>query len=160
MATPIDVKPESDKELVLARLIDAPRDKVFRAWTDPQLLAQWFAPRPWTVPNVKFDMHAGGSTTLTMRSPEGQEFTYPGLILEVVPNEKIVMTDAFTEAWVPSERHFMTTTITFENAGDGKTRYIARVRHPTVEMREEHEKMGFHEGWGICANQLEEVAQR
>lgn len=54
----------------------------------------------------------------------------------------------------------MTAIITFEDVGGGKTKYTARARHGTVADREQHEKMGFHEGWGICADQLAEVAAK
>jgi uncharacterized protein YndB with AHSA1/START domain len=145
--------PASDRELVLSRLIDAPREKVYRAWTEPELVKQWFAPRPWTTPAVELDVRPGGTSLVVMRSPEGQDMPNPGVFLEVVPNERLVITDAYTRAWEPSEKPFMTVIITFENEG-GKTRYTARARHWTVADREEHEKMGFHEGWGQCADQL------
>jgi uncharacterized protein YndB with AHSA1/START domain len=88
-----------------------------------------------------------------MRSPEGDEFPNPGVYLEVVENERLVLTDAYTRAWEPSEKPFFTLVLTFEDEG-GKTRYTARARHWTVADRENHEKMGFHEGWGQCADQL------
>jgi uncharacterized protein YndB with AHSA1/START domain len=88
-----------------------------------------------------------------MRGPDGHEFPNRGVYLEVVPNERLVSTDAYTEAWQPSGRPFMTVILTFENEA-GKTRYTARVRHWTVAAREEHEKMGFHVGWGRCTDQL------
>ncbi|NRP71942.1 hypothetical protein ILFOPFJJ_02835 [Ensifer psoraleae] len=148
-----DMKPTDDRELVLTRLIDAPREKVYRAWTEADLLKQWFAPLPWTTPNAELDVRPGGSNRIVMRSPEGQDFPNFGVYLEVVPNEKLVVTDAFTEAWKPSEKPFMTVILTFEDEG-GKTRYTARVRHWTTADREAHEKMGFHQGWGQCADQL------
>jgi uncharacterized protein YndB with AHSA1/START domain len=143
----------ADRELVLTRLIDAPREKLYRAWTDPELLKQWFAPKPWTTPVVELDVRPGGSGLFVMRSPEGQDMPNHGTYLEVVPNERLVSTDAFTRAWEPSAKPFMLLIVTFEDEG-GKTRYTARVRHWTVEDKEAHEKMGFHEGWGICADQL------
>ncbi len=143
----------SGRDLVLKRVIDAPREKMFKAWTDPELLKQWFAPKPWTTPAVETDVRAGGANRIVMRSPEGQDFPNQGVYLEVVPNERLVFTDAFTKAWEPSERPFMTVILTFEDHG-GKTRYTALVRHWTVGDREEHEKMGFHEGWAMCAEQL------
>ena len=79
---------------------------------------------------------------------------------EVLPPElPDVMTDAYTSAWVPSQKPFMTVTVTFENVR-GKTRYTARVRHWSVADRETHEKMGFHQGWGQCTDQLAEVAAK
>jgi uncharacterized protein YndB with AHSA1/START domain len=141
------------RDLVLTRIIDVPRDKVFKAWTDPALLKQWFAPMPWTTPSVETDVRVGGSTLIVMRGPDGNEFQYRGVYLEVVENERLVFTDAFTKAWQPSEKPFMTIVLTFEDQG-GQTKYTARVQHWTVADREAHEKMGFHEGWPICAEQL------
>jgi uncharacterized protein YndB with AHSA1/START domain len=143
----------SDRELVLTRIIDAPREKLFRAWTDAELLKQWFAPLPWTTPHAELDVRPGGANTITMRGPDGNEMPCLGVYLEVVPNERLVFTDAYTRAWEPSRKPFMTAILTFEDLG-GKTRYTARVRHWTVEDREQHEKMGFHRGWGQCADQL------
>lgn len=159
-AKKVDAQPENDRELVISRIIDAPREKVFRAFADAKLLKQWFAPRPWTISSADIDLRTGGSSKFTMRSPEGQEFPYSGVYLEVVPNEKIVSTDAYTAAWQPSEKPFFTAIMTFEDIGGGKTKYTARARHWTAEDRDAHAKMGFHEGWGQCAAQLEEVAKK
>ena len=64
-----------------------------------------------------------------------------------------MVTDAYTEAWVPSAKPFMTVILTFADEAAG-TRYTARVRHWTVADRDAHEAMGFHAGWGLCADQL------
>jgi uncharacterized protein YndB with AHSA1/START domain len=95
---------------------------------------------------------------VVMRGPDGTEFASHGIYLEVVENERVVFTDAFIDAWTPSKKPFMTAIVTFEDE-DGKTRYTARARHWTIEDREQHEKMGFHEGWGQCADQLEALAR-
>ncbi len=150
----------ADRELVLQRVLNAPREKLYRCWTEPALIVQWFTPPPFKTIKAVLDVRAGGASCITMQSPEGQEFPNPGIYLEVVPNEKLVMTDAYTSAWEPSEKPFCTIALTFEDAGPGKTKYTARVRHWTVADREAHEKMGFHEGWGIATNQLEALAQR
>lgn len=142
-----------DRELVLTALIDAPRETVFRAWTEPQLLKQWFAPLPWTTPHAEMDVRPGGATLMIMRGPDGNEFPNPGVILDVVKNERLVFTDAFTKAWEPSGKAFMTAILTFENEG-GKTRYTARCLHWTAEDRKAHEEMGFHQGWSQCTEQL------
>jgi uncharacterized protein YndB with AHSA1/START domain len=147
------------RELVLTRLVEAPREKLYRAWTDPGLLTQWFAPKPWTTPRAELDVRPGGSNLVVMADPEGNEFPNRGVYLEVVPNERLVVTDAYTRAWEPSEKPFMTLILTFEEEG-GKTRYTARVRHWTEADREAHEKMGFHEGWGRCADQLAALVAR
>jgi uncharacterized protein YndB with AHSA1/START domain len=152
--------PTSDHELVLTRILNAPRANVFRAWTEPALLKQWFAPRPYSVSAAEMDLRPGGTSLIVMRDPQGNDLPNPGVVLEVVKNERIVFTDAYTRAWQPSPRPFMTAIITFEDAGPGKTLYTARALHWSAADREEHEKMGFHEGWGLCATQLEEVAAK
>jgi len=150
----------SDRELVLERVLHAPREKLFRCWTEPALIVQWFTPPPFKTIRAEIDLRPGGSSCITMQSPEGQEFPNPGIYLEVVPNEKLVFTDAYTRAWEPAEKPFMTGILTFEDIGGGKTRYTARVRHWSAEDRAAHEKMGFHEGWGIATSQLEALAQK
>lgn len=149
----------TNRDLVLKRLINAPREKVFRAWTDAELLKQWFAPLPYATPHAELDVRPGGANLIVMRGPDGNEFPNRGVYLEVVENERIVVTDAFTTAWEPSEKPFMTLILTFEDEG-GKTKYTALVRHWTVADREAHEKMGFHEGWGQCADQLEALVAK
>jgi uncharacterized protein YndB with AHSA1/START domain len=141
------------RELVLTRLIDAPREKLFRAWTDAELLKRWFAPLPYTTPIAELDVRPGGASMIVMRAPDGTDMPLKGIYLEVVKNERLVFTDAYTKAWEPSDKPFMTAIVTFEDEA-GKTRYTARVRHWTVADRETHEKMGFHQGWGQCADQL------
>ena len=76
-----------------------------------------------------------------------------GLYLEVKPNQLLVFTNAYVRAWEPSDKPFMTVILTFEPEGAG-TRYTARVRHWSVADKETHEQMGFHQGWGQCADQL------
>jgi uncharacterized protein YndB with AHSA1/START domain len=149
----------ADRELVLTRLIDAPREKVYRCWTEPQLMKQWFAPLPYTTPHVEVDVRPGGANVIIMRGPDGKDLPNRGVYLEVVPNERLVFTDAYVKAWEPSEKPFMTVILTFENEG-GKTRYTARARHWTVADKEAHEKMGFHQGWGICTDQLEALVAK
>jgi uncharacterized protein YndB with AHSA1/START domain len=147
----------TNRELVLTRIIDAPPEKVFKAWTDPEILKQWFAPLPYTTPVAELDVRPGGASLIVMRSPEGVDMPHRGVYLEVVPNERLVITDAYTKAWEPSEHPFITVDLTFEDLG-GKTKYTARVLHWTVSDCEKHEQMGFHEGWGRCADQLAAVA--
>jgi uncharacterized protein YndB with AHSA1/START domain len=116
--------PAPDRELVLTRLIDAPRENVYRCWTEPALLRQWFAPKPYETPVVEVDVRPGGSSLFVMRGPDGQDMPNRGVYLEVVPNERLVATDAFIEAWQPSEKPFMTMILTFEKQGD-KTLHTA-----------------------------------
>jgi uncharacterized protein YndB with AHSA1/START domain len=146
----------SNRELILTRVIAAPPKKLFRAWTEPDLLKQWFCPRPWGVARATLDVRPGGICHVVMLSPEGQEFPNPGVYLDVVPDRRLVFTDAYSEAWAPSAKPFMTGVIEFEDLG-GRTRYTARALHWTEADREAHEKMGFHEGWGKATDQLAEL---
>jgi uncharacterized protein YndB with AHSA1/START domain len=147
----------AEYELVITRLIAAPRETLYRCWTEPKLLKQWFAPRPFTTPVADMDVRPGGSSLIVMRTPDGNDMPNRGVYLEVVPNEKLVFTDAFTEAWIPSAKPFMTGMLTFADEG-GQTRYTARVRHWTREDKALHETMGFHQGWALCTDQLAALA--
>lgn len=93
-----------------------------------------------------------------MRDPEGNEIPNRGVFLEVVPNEKLVITDACTRAWEPSDKPFMTAALTCENLGGDRTRHTARALHWTIAARETHEKMGFHQGWDTATDQLTALA--
>lgn len=153
-----DPAPAPKYELVLDRLLDAPREKLYRCWTEPELMKPWFCPQPWSVSHVEVDVRAGGSNLIVMNGPNGEVVPNRGIYLEVVPNEKLVFTDAFTSAWVPSEKPFMVAELTFADDG-GKTRYRAVARHWSEEDMKSHQQMGFEEGWGIVATQLEAFAK-
>jgi uncharacterized protein YndB with AHSA1/START domain len=149
--------PATDHLLTLTRLIDVPREKLYRCWTEPALIVQWFTPAPWKTVEAVVDVRAGGSSLITMEGPDGTRMPNRGVYLEVVPNEKLVFTDAFTSAWIPSAKPFMVGVLTFENEG-GQTRYTATVRHWSAEDKAMHEQMGFHAGWGIATDQLAKLA--
>jgi len=154
MTTPLS---GSDRELVLTRLIAAPRRNLYRCWTEPELLKRWFTPPPYRTARAELDLRPGGSNLIVMQGPDGTEFPNRGIYLEIVENERLVFTDAYVSAWEPSEKPFMTVIITFADEAGG-TRYTALVRHWSAADREAHEKMGFHEGWGIAADQLAALA--
>lgn len=147
----------TDRELTITRLIPLPRRALWRCWTEPELIMQWFTPKPWKTVGAETDLRPGGSSVITMESPEGQQFPNRGVYLDVVDQERLVFTDAFVSAWEPSEKPFMVGTITFADEAGG-TRYTAVVRHWSVEDRDRHEAMGFHEGWGKATDQLVELA--
>lgn len=147
----------TERDLVINRIINATPANVYRCWTEPELIKLWFAPQPYTTPKAELDVRAGGASLIVMRSPEGQDMPNPGTFLEVIPNRKIVATDAYTSAWEPSEKPFMTLIVTFEEL-EGKTNYTAVARHWNVADKEAHEKMGFHQGWETCTDQLAALA--
>ena len=143
-------------ELKITRLIDAPREAVWRAFTDH--LAEWWCPKPWRVEILEQDMRPGGRSAMIMRGPNGEESPQEGVYLEVIPHERIVFTDAFTHGWHP-QGPFIVGIMTFSDEA-GSTRYTATARHWSAEAKARHEAMGFLEGWGAVAAQLEEVAKR
>ena len=157
MSTPMPPSPADKRELLLTRLIDAPPASVFRCWTEPELIVQWFTPPPWKTIHAEIDLRAGGASLIVMQGPDGTEMPNHGVYLEVVRHERLVFTDAYSAGWVPADKPFFTGILTFEDEG-GKTRYTARARHWTVEDCDQHEKMGFHEGWGIATDQLAALA--
>ncbi|MFA7503977.1 MAG: SRPBCC family protein [Burkholderiaceae bacterium] len=146
-------------ELVLERVLDAPRAALWRCWTEPELLKQWFCPKPWFVSDARMDLRPGGEFFSLMNRPDGEQFGNHGVFLEVVDGERLVFTDALRPGWAPSGRAFMVADIRFEDAGAGQTRYRACAMHWSAEARKEHEDMGFHDGWNQAADQLVELAR-
>ena len=147
------LKPNPKLDLVLERVVDVPRELVWAAWTQPEHIKKWFTPAPWTTTDCEVDLRPGGIFRTTMRSPEGKEFPNIGCYLEVVPNERLVFTDALLPGYRPSEEPFFTGIITLEPHGTG-TRYTAIAKHRDEAGRKRHEEMGFHDGWGKALDQL------
>lgn len=112
-------------DLALPRAFNAAPEKIFRAWTEPALLKKWFAPLPWTTAKGETDVRVGGTSLIVMRSPEGKEFPGYGVYLEAVKNQRLVFTNAFANAWEPSEQKpIMVVLLTFSPQGDN-TNYTA-----------------------------------
>jgi uncharacterized protein YndB with AHSA1/START domain len=150
------IDPELD--LVLTRDLKAPREVLWKCWTTPEHLAPWFVPKPHSVTVNKMDVRPGGACNTTFHV-DGNDMENNGVYLEVVPNEKLVFTDTYSEGWKPNPEPFMTAILTFEDLGNATTRYTAVVRHRTKEAAETHRSMGFFDGWGTVATQLEAYAQ-
>ena len=153
---PDDFDPTLD--LVLTRDIAAPRDVLYMCWTTPEHLMQWFVPKPHKVAACTLDVRPGGVCNTTF-DVDGNIMENKGVYLEVVPNEKLVFTDTYTEGWKPAPEPFMTAIVTFEDIGGGRTRYMAIARHRNAEAARTHAEMGFQDGWGTVATQLEAYAQ-
>ena len=153
--TTIDTAQAKDRDLVITRVYDATRARVFRAWTDPAQLGAFWGPHGTTLPFCEMDLKPGGAFRTVMRMPDGTEYPTSGVFLEVVENERLVFTDAYTAGWVPTDKPFFTCVLTFEDQ-NGKTLLTAQARHWTDASRDEHERMGFHDGWG---QMLERLAQ-
>lgn len=152
-----------ERELVITRVFNASRDKVWKAWTEPELLKRWWGPKGFTAPVSKIDLRVDGAYLNSMRSPEGQEFWSTGVYREIVAPARLVYTDSFADEKgnvVPASHYGMVgdwplellVTVTFEANGK-KTKMI--LRHagiPAGKMRELCEA-----GWNESFDKLAEV---
>jgi uncharacterized protein YndB with AHSA1/START domain len=156
----------SDLDLVLERTLDAPRGIVWRALTEAELLKRWFAPRPYEISELELDLQPGGIFRMRMVGPDGFDTGQgnPGCVLEVIEGERLAWTSALGPGFRPAEmgegcESFpMTAIMTLADADGGKTLYRAVALHRNEADRDRHAQMGFHEGWGTCAAQLEQLA--
>ena len=144
---------DPDRDLIFTRVVAAPRARLWAGWTKPAMLMQWFCPAPWSVVACEIDLRPGGIFATTMRSPEGQEFPNVGCFLEVIPQERLVWTDALGPGYRPTDNPFMTGIISLRDVPGG-TEYSARVVHRDPATRIKHEEMGFLSGWGTALDQL------
>lgn len=158
--TPKTDEPDPRLDLVLERIVDVPRELVWKAWTTPEYLKKWFTPAPWETIDCEIDLRPGGVFRTVMRAPDGQvQPEGTGCYLEVIENEKLVWTDALEPGFRPASRPngcidgFFTAIILLE-AHDQGTKYTAIAKHSDEEGRKKHEEMGFHEGWGKALEQL------
>jgi uncharacterized protein YndB with AHSA1/START domain len=130
-----------ERELVITRLFEAPRDLVFRAWTEPDRAARWWGPQGFVTTYCNMDVRPGGTFRVCMRSPEGIEHWKQGIYREVVERERLV----FTFAWDDAEgkpSHQTLVTVTFIERGDKTELILRQVVFETVEARDNHQR-----GW-------------
>ena len=154
-------------DLVLERTLDAPVELVWKAYTHPEHLKQWFAPKPYQITECELDLRPGGIFRIRMVGPDNFDTGHgtPGCVLEVEHGKKLSWTSALGPGYRPNEmgdgcESFpMTAIVTFSDAGNGKTHYKAVALHKDAKDRDTHEQMGFHEGWGTVAGQLADYAK-
>ncbi|WP_017931843.1 SRPBCC family protein [Robiginitomaculum antarcticum] len=140
--------------LTVERTLNAPRDKIWRCWTDPDLLKQWYVPKPWYIPTVDLDVRPGGRCNFTMAGPDGERIENVGCYLEVTSQERLVFTDGYSEDFMPRPDGFMTGVVKLSDAGKGQTKMLWSARHATPELKQKHLDMGFEQGWNACVDQL------
>jgi uncharacterized protein YndB with AHSA1/START domain len=153
----------AQQELVIERVFDAPRELVWRAWTEPEQVMRWWGPKGYTSPAAEIDLRVGGKYLWCMRSPEGQDLWSTGVYREIVPLERIVCTNSFSDEKgnvVPASHYGIggdwpqeiLGTVTFEDVG-GKTRMTLRNEGlPAGEMSD-----GANAGWNEAFDKLAEV---
>lgn len=155
--TAVDVE---QQDLVISRLLRAPRAALWASWADPERLKQWWCPKPWTTEVCAFDLRAGGAFHTFMRGPDGATSDNPGSFLEVIPQARIVFTSLLTEGWRPAIPWLpFTAIVSMADEGNG-TRYVATAMHPDKATSVRHKEMGFFQGWNLCIDQLEAFAQQ
>ena len=156
-----------ETDLVLERTLDAPLERVWECYTTPEHIKQWWAPRPYQTTEVEIDLKPGGIFRTRMVGPDNFDTGDggAGCVLEVVPKEKFVWTSALGPGYRPVDKvedcggFPFTAVISFADAGGGKTLYRAVALHRNAADSEAHAAMGFHDGWGTCADQLGELAR-
>jgi len=147
-------------ELTIVRVFDAPREAVWKAWTDPERAKRWWGPEGFTAPFIKIDLRVGGKYLFCMRSPDGKDYWSTGVYREIVPLQRIVSTDSFADEKgnvVPASHYGMPSdlpmemlvTVTFEELG-GKTRMT--LRHVGLPAGEQS-KMA-EQGWNASFDKL------
>lgn len=152
-------------DIVITRIFDAPRELVWRAWTDPEHLKRWWGPKGFTAPVCQIDLRVGGKFLGCMRSPDGHEFWSTGTYREIVPFEKIVSSDSFADEHgnvVPASHYGLEgefpleleVIVTLEDLG-GKTKMTLRhIGHP-----EGIDKMA-DAGWNESLDKLVETLEQ
>jgi uncharacterized protein YndB with AHSA1/START domain len=149
-----------DTDLKIERLINAAPETIWRCWAEPELFKQWFVPHPVEVTEVDNDLRPGGRAFNVMKLPDGTLMENDGCFLLVDRYSRLVFTDGVLSGFRPSPNPaFMTADIRLIPQ-DGGTLYAAHVMHSDSKKRDEHEKMGFFDGWGTTLEQLAALAQR
>jgi uncharacterized protein YndB with AHSA1/START domain len=149
----------SDREIVITRVFNAPRELVFKAWTEPKHIAQWWGPKGFTTRVTELDLRPGGRARYVMIGPDGTEYPVKGVFREIVLPERIVTSDEFDEGFekvvnADLPKGIITTAV-FEDL-NGKTKLTLRIMHESVEDRRKHEEMGVVAGWNSSFDCLDE----
>ena len=152
--------PNPKLDLVLERTVPVPPEKVWAAWTRPELIVQWFTPAPFKTVKAEIDLRPGGGNCITMESPEGEQYPNAGCYLVVETNRLLVFTSVMGADYRPvapsngAEDLPFTGRIEIAPADGGGTLYRAIAMHADEDASRRHAEMGFHEGWGAALDQL------
>lgn len=148
--------PAHEPIIVITRVFDAPRELVWRAWSDPAHIAAWYAPEGFTVPRVQLDFRPGGVMELDMQGPDGTVYPNRSTFLEIVPPERIVVSDQVqaTDAWGDTPPPDNMQTITFEALAGNRTRVRNVIRLGSRAARDAMLEMGAEAGWRQSMDKL------
>ena len=149
-----NIMTNEERELVLTRVFDAPRELVFKAWTDPKQVAQWWGPHGFTNPVCDLDVRPGGAIRIHMRGPDGTVYPMTGVYNEVVEPERLVFTSAALDA-DGNPMFEVLTTVTFAEQG-GKTKQIMRARVVKSTAEAAPYIKGMEAGWTQSLERLAE----
>jgi uncharacterized protein YndB with AHSA1/START domain len=140
----------AERELVITRVFDAPRELVFKVWTDPRHIASWWGPHGFTTPldTIAMDVRQGGAWRIRMLAPDGSAYWMHGVYREIVEPERLVFTYA-SELQAGAPQHETLVTVTFADQGDKTKMTFQQAVFPTVEDRDSHEG-----GWSECFDEL------
>lgn len=150
----LQVTTPSDREIVLARVFNAPRHLVFEAFTRPELLKRWFGPHGWSLPVCEVNYRVGGSFRFIMRGPDGNEMGMRGTYKEIAPPDRSVHMESFDD--FPGSESQVTTVFTEK---DGKTTMIATVLYPSKEVRDAVIQSGMEHGAAETYDRLAEMLE-
>lgn len=149
----------TDLDLTLTRHMAAAPERVWRAWTEPELLKRWFAPAPVVTREAVIELRPGGRFHVMMVAPDGTEYPNEGCVLLIEPGRRLIFTECLTEGFRPVVRPVLPLTIEIRVEPEGTgTRYTARALHGDAATRQEHADKGFEMGWGLATEQLAAVA--
>jgi uncharacterized protein YndB with AHSA1/START domain len=146
------------RELVITRLIDAPRALVFLAWTDPKHLAQWWGPKGFTNPVCELDLRLGGALRIVMRAPDGTDYPMTGVFREIAPPERLAFAFNAIDAQGKTLLEGLTT-VTFAEQ-DGKTKLTLQTRAVAVVSYAAAYLEGMEPGWTQSLERLEAQVAR
>ena len=147
----LKVTTPTDREIVLTRVFDAPRRRVFDAFSKPELLKRWFGPRGWSLVVCEVDLKVGGGFRFVLRGPDGKEMGMRGVYREIVPPERSVHTESFDD--FPGES--LVTAVFIEDGG--KTTLTATIRYPSQEIRDAVIQSGMEHGAAESYDKLAEL---
>src|SRR5437660_46298 len=147
----LKVTTPTDREIVMTRVFDAPRQLVFDAFSKPELLKRWFGPRGWSLVVCDVDFRVGGGFRFVLRGPDGKQMGMRGVYREIVPPERSVHMESFDD--YPGESQV--TAVLDEH--DGKTTLTVTVQYPSQEIRDIVASSGMEHGAAASYDKLEDV---